>query len=713
MQTVRYYYEESGASEPRGPVSLPELHALAAKGQVRENTQVIREGDDRWIQFQRLGETETDNESGKALILHPDWKPPPLEFSASHKADDVEDESSSLGSLLFPIIVTALAILAVVAAVNWRKLSREVGRTVTRPVDRSAAPVVAPRIAPAPQIQPTAAPTPSIAEALTIAPSVAPSESPPPSRPAPPEPWLGVWVQSLNANPRYKEVFNGIEKGVVVQMVEPASAASESELWNGDVITHFDGVVVSSEDDAQHEMLKRKPGDTIELTVLRKNRVLKIPVRLSERPRSFAGIWEGTDHQFKFGDQAGNSDYKQADSSALRVEVSDDESQVTAGDPSRPPMQRTTIPNDRWYHQDSRTLAWVNDPQYQITLLGDGSSAVLKRTPYKDQIDSSPQLKSFLTTSRALLRKGSGHASVSTSQIVSGKSQGAPKVEASLSSNQTVIGELVLLRVTLSGTAQFSMPEQITADGLEIQPCGIASGQIDPSADSASGIVYEYAILPLKTGRFTIPPQTISTQNQDFETAGLELSVRSGRPELPTFGQWLNRDAFGNLLPPRKNANGPKHESAPEPMVYKRRGPQKLTRATVAAYGFSVGLPVDVFPNAVEHLRQSNILMPPKTASPSVTYLPPRPASSFDATYTKLIADASPSDPNKVVHDRGRKENSFVVQFAEGDHGEYIAGFRKGNSMYLMDVWYNEQNCPFTADSLKAMADSFLANGPR
>src|SRR5207302_4131290 len=104
-------------------------------------------------------------------------------------------------------------------------------------------------------------------------------------------------------------------------------------------------------------------------------------------------------------------------------------------------------------------------------------------------------------------------------------------------------------------------------------------------------------------------------------------------------------------LPPRKVANNaPKNDTAIEPMIYRRSGRQKLARATVSAYGFSVIIPLDVFPNAVESLRQSNILMPPNTASPSVTYLPPRPASKFDATYASLAAGASPSDPTKVVH---------------------------------------------------------------
>lgn len=565
--------------------------------------------------------------------------------------------------------------------------------------DKSPRPIVS--ATPAVSKKPETAPTVVPAVALTF-------------HPGPPDPWLGIRVQSLNANAAYQKTYTGIYQGVVVQMVEPASRAAESEIWNADLITHLDGVPVSSEYETEEQVSKKKPGDTVTLTIIRKNRPSKIPVLISERSRLFAGIWEGTKRLFSFGDRPGNSAYKQADNSPVRVEITDNEEYLTATNPKMPPMQQSTIPNDWWYHQDSRTLAWANDPQYQIVLLGDGNNAILKQTPYKDQVDLGGALKPFLTTSRALLQKVSDRASGKSSLVVDGKSSGPLKAEAALSSNQTVVGQMVLLRITLGGSAQFTLPELAAIEGLEVQACGIASPEIDPGVAHSPGVVYDYAILPLKAGRFTIPSQSISTPSETLNTTQLELTVRSGRPELPTFKEWLNRDGFGNLLPPRKATNSQKHEAQIQPMTYKRSGKQRLGRFTVKAYfNFSVVVPTDIFPTAGSVFNTSNILMPPESASPSVTYLPPRAASGFDATYERLSAGASPADPTKVIHYKARKENSFIVQSAEADHGAYIAGFRKGPSMYLMDVWYPENDCPFTADTLKAMSDSFLANATR
>src|SRR5207302_10763183 len=137
-------------------------------------------------------------------------------------------------------------------------------------------------------------------------------------------------------------------------------------------IARFNGTHGSSEGDVEREVVETKPGDKNQLTVLRNKRILKIPVGVSGRSRLFAGKWEGTQHQIKFGDQSGNNAYG-PDTSPVEVEISDDESVVTTRNPNLPAMPQQNLPNsvpDWWYHQDSRTLAWATDPQYQIELLG-------------------------------------------------------------------------------------------------------------------------------------------------------------------------------------------------------------------------------------------------------------------------------------------------------------------------------------------------------
>jgi serine protease Do len=52
----------------------------------------------------------------------------------------------------------------------------------------------------------------------------------------------------------------------------------------GDVILAVGGKKVANTDDLQNAMQDKKPGETVELEVLRQGRRVTVPVRLSERP---------------------------------------------------------------------------------------------------------------------------------------------------------------------------------------------------------------------------------------------------------------------------------------------------------------------------------------------------------------------------------------------------------------------------------------------
>ena len=97
-------------------------------------------------------------------------------------------------------------------------------------------------------------------------------------------PWLGIRIETLGDDPSIRELFKGADKGVVVRTIEADAPASRSNLRPFDVITHVDGSTVTSDSQLQHEILKKKIGQNVELTVWRKGQAIKVPVKTGELP---------------------------------------------------------------------------------------------------------------------------------------------------------------------------------------------------------------------------------------------------------------------------------------------------------------------------------------------------------------------------------------------------------------------------------------------
>ncbi len=96
--------------------------------------------------------------------------------------------------------------------------------------------------------------------------------------------WLGVRIETLSEHPALRGRLVGIEQGVVVETIEPNSPAFISNLRPDDVITEVDGVKVVAKRELQKEILKKKVGATVQLTVWRAGGSLQIPVTTGELP---------------------------------------------------------------------------------------------------------------------------------------------------------------------------------------------------------------------------------------------------------------------------------------------------------------------------------------------------------------------------------------------------------------------------------------------
>jgi serine protease Do len=97
-------------------------------------------------------------------------------------------------------------------------------------------------------------------------------------------PWLGIRIETLGDDPTIRDLFKGADKGVVVRTIEADAPASRSNLRPFDVITQVDGTPVTSDSQLQHEVLKKKVGQNVELTVWRKGQSMKVPVKTGELP---------------------------------------------------------------------------------------------------------------------------------------------------------------------------------------------------------------------------------------------------------------------------------------------------------------------------------------------------------------------------------------------------------------------------------------------
>src|SRR5438552_1617639 len=101
-------------------------------------------------------------------------------------------------------------------------------------------------------------------------------------------PWLGIRIETLGDDSSIRDLFKGIEKGVVVRTIEADAPAYKSDLRPFDVITQVDGTAVETDSQLQREILKKKVGQNVELTVWRKGQTMKVPVKTGELPNEIA-----------------------------------------------------------------------------------------------------------------------------------------------------------------------------------------------------------------------------------------------------------------------------------------------------------------------------------------------------------------------------------------------------------------------------------------
>jgi hypothetical protein len=137
----------------------------------------------------------------------------------------------------------------------------------------------------------------------------------------------------------------------------------------------------------------------------------------------------------------------------------------------------------------------------------------------------------------------------------------SPGVTAVLNSSETALGETVQLEIRITGARGAEAPEEIMVDGLEIRRTGTSQRIEMNNLSLTSSVVYDYTVMPLRAGRFTIPPQTIRVGNNSLRTPALTLNVAdssgrssAGRSARDTQATNASNMVFAELIMPSKTA---------------------------------------------------------------------------------------------------------------------------------------------------------------
>src|SRR4029453_12496786 len=137
----------------------------------------------------------------------------------------------------------------------------------------------------------------------------------------------------------------------------------------------------------------------------------------------------------------------------------------------------------------------------------------------------------------------------------------SPRVTAVLNSSEAALGETVQLEIRVIGARGAEAPEEILVDGLEIHRTGSSQRIEMNNFNVTSSTIYDYTVMPLKAGRFTIPPQTIRIGNNTLRTEALTLNVAdsggrssAGRSARDTQAASANNLVFAELIVPSKTS---------------------------------------------------------------------------------------------------------------------------------------------------------------
>ncbi|MEY2559181.1 MAG: hypothetical protein QOE34_2606 [Verrucomicrobiota bacterium] len=132
-----------------------------------------------------------------------------------------------------------------------------------------------------------------------------------------------------------------------------------------------------------------------------------------------------------------------------------------------------------------------------------------------------------------------------------------PSVTAVLTSSETAVGQPVELQIKVNGARNAAPPSEISVDGLDIRSTGQMQSFEMRNFSVSSSVTFNYTVMPLRSGRFKIPRQTINAGGSSLRTEELTLEVSGSSNRQSTTGNRSTLDprdiAAAELIIPKKN----------------------------------------------------------------------------------------------------------------------------------------------------------------
>ncbi|HWB59155.1 MAG TPA: trypsin-like peptidase domain-containing protein [Chthoniobacteraceae bacterium] len=156
--------------------------------------------------------------------------------------------------------------------------------------------------------------------------------------------WLGIGIASVGDDVPASMEPKGIDHGAIVTMIRDGAPASNSDLRATDVITQVDGKDIDSAHELQREIMKKKVGQKVDLTVWRDGKSINVavvtgalpnmtqvandaPTPQKRKPATAGAAKDAGAYGFKVQDLGSDSDAK----GVLVIDVTDKSPAATAG----------------------------------------------------------------------------------------------------------------------------------------------------------------------------------------------------------------------------------------------------------------------------------------------------------------------------------------------------------------------------------------------
>lgn len=94
-------------------------------------------------------------------------------------------------------------------------------------------------------------------------------------------PYLGVMYTTIS---KQDALLNSVAEGAYIRQVIPGSPADKAGIKQGDIITKFDGKVISEGHELSTVITSKKPGDNVKLSVFRDKKIIDLTANIGTAP---------------------------------------------------------------------------------------------------------------------------------------------------------------------------------------------------------------------------------------------------------------------------------------------------------------------------------------------------------------------------------------------------------------------------------------------